>query len=54
MGHDRSNNQTLAPERRSLFLKMLQEDISLDTIAVITEFAISEVEGFANGQLQAL
>jgi hypothetical protein len=32
--------------RRSLFLKMLQEDIPLETIALIT--------GFAIGQLQAL
>jgi hypothetical protein len=33
---------------------MLQEDIPLETIARITGIAISEVEGFANGQLQSL
>ena len=38
-------------ERRSLALKMLQENISLDTIARITEFSISELTDLANGQL---
>jgi predicted transposase/invertase (TIGR01784 family) len=36
-------------ERRSLALKMLQENISLDTIARITEFSISELKDLANG-----
>jgi hypothetical protein len=30
---------------------MFQEDIPMETIALITGFAISEVGGFANGQL---
>ena len=36
-------------ERRSLALKMLQENISPDTIARITEFSISELKDLANG-----
>jgi hypothetical protein len=41
-------------ERRSLALKMLQENIPLEIISRITAFTISEVEGFANAQLQEL
>jgi hypothetical protein len=37
--------QALAQERRSLALKMLQEDIPLETIARITGFAIAQLQG---------
>ncbi|MGI0495462.1 hypothetical protein ACN4EG_27105 [Alkalinema pantanalense CENA528] len=35
-------------------MKMLQESLALETIARITEYSISEWEGFANEQLQAM
>ncbi len=39
---------------QKIALKMLQENISLEVIARITGLTISQLEGFANEQLQQL
>jgi predicted Rossmann fold nucleotide-binding protein DprA/Smf involved in DNA uptake len=40
--------------QKEIALRMLQENIPLDVIARITQLTISELEGFANEQLQSL
>jgi predicted Rossmann fold nucleotide-binding protein DprA/Smf involved in DNA uptake len=41
-------------KQQEIALRMLQENIPLDVIARITQLTISELEGFANEQLQVL
>jgi predicted transposase/invertase (TIGR01784 family) len=41
-------------ERRSIALNLLRQGLSMDSIAQATGLTISEVEGFANAQLQEL
>ncbi len=40
--------------QQAIALKMLRENIPVETISRITELSISELEGFANDQLQQL
>jgi predicted transposase/invertase (TIGR01784 family) len=54
MGIEQGIEQGREVERETIALKMLQENISLETIARITALTISELEGFANEQLQQL
>jgi Uma2 family endonuclease len=46
--------QELGQERRSMALKMLQEGATLEFVTKVTGFTISELEGFANEQIQAI
>ncbi len=40
--------------RQEIALRMLDENIPLETIARITELSISELEGFANDRIKQL
>jgi predicted transposase/invertase (TIGR01784 family) len=44
MAEERGGEKARTEERRSLALKMLQENIPLETIARITEFTIAQIQ----------